>query len=68
MRVRNRTEADVFVKGYGTVPAGEEATVAKGDGVKEMIKAGTLSEVTSTSDSSGTTTTNDEKGANGDAA
>lgn len=49
MRVRNKTDAGVFVAGYGVVPAGEEATVREGDGVKELIKGGTLSEVRSTS-------------------
>jgi hypothetical protein len=55
LRVRNKTDHGVFVANFGVVPAGEEATVRESDGVKQLIKDGTLSEVTSSSGSSNTT-------------
>jgi hypothetical protein len=54
MRVRNKTDHGVFVHNYGVVPAGEEATVPQGESVKELIKAGALSEVKSSSSGSDT--------------
>lgn len=45
MRVKNPQSDGVFVKDYGIVPAGEEATVPKTDSVKQLIKDGVLREV-----------------------
>ncbi len=61
MRVRNETDAGVFVANHGVIPAGEEATVQQSDGVKQMIKDGTLKEVTSSSGGSGGGSSNDDE-------
>jgi hypothetical protein len=58
LRVRNKTDHGVFVANYGVVPAGEEATVQQSDGVKQLIKDGTLTEVQS---SGGGSSTDDKK-------
>jgi hypothetical protein len=57
--VRNKTDHGVFVANFGVVPAGEEATVRESDGVKQLIKDGTLSEVRTSSGSSNTTDAKD---------
>jgi len=57
LRVRNETDHGVFVANFGVVPAGEEATVRESDGVKQLIKDGTLAEV----QSSGGSSTSDKK-------
>jgi hypothetical protein len=59
LRVRNKTDHGVFVANFGVVPAGEEATVRESDGVKQLIKDGTLSEVRTSSGSSNTTDAKD---------
>lgn len=46
MRVKNETDHGVFVANHGVVAAGQEATVQQSDGVKQLIKDGSLSEVT----------------------
>jgi len=61
MRVHNPHGLGCFVKDYGVVPAGEDATVREGDGVKQMIKDGMLTD-------SSTSTKTDNKEADGDAA
>lgn len=66
MRVRNKTEAGVFVKGYGVVPSPAEdedgeATVPQSDSVKSLIKADVLGEVKATSSGSGGSTSSDKE-------
>lgn len=58
MRVRNKTDAGVFVANYGVIPAGDEATVREGESVKQMIKDGVLTEVKTSSTAA--TTKNEE--------
>lgn len=53
MNVKNKSDQPVHVPGYGTIPAGETAVVQQGGGVKELIKAGVLSEVQASSDKKG---------------
>lgn len=52
--MRNETDHGVFVANFGVVPAGEEATVRESEAVKQLIKDGALSEVTSSGGGSST--------------
>jgi hypothetical protein len=60
--VRNKTDYGIFVANYGVVPAGQEATVQESDGVKQLIKDGTLSEVKSSSSGGGSSSATNREG------